>query len=254
MASRARSFGAWALPFALAAACASADDAEGPSHDASGGDENDAGAAALDVPSGGGGGGESLARGGSPARGGGSHAHGGAGTAPLGGAALAADAGEEGARRGAAAGEGGGFWLPPETGSDELVIGFEDAAEGPLDASYAGVTWEGGWQVSAGEASLYRPHIGAQLATGHSASSALSFSFERPIHFMGAWFSHQSGATVQLEAFDEDGVLLDQSTVLTQSLTPKLLSFHANYAKTIRVSWTGAGFSMDDVTYLEYEP
>jgi len=242
----------WSLPLALAAACSAREPP--PAGGAHTSQEPDR-AAAAGVGSAGepvdtGAGGQTAA--GAPS-GGGS----GANPSALGGATGgAADAGApgDGGCGAAGAGESGAPSVEPHPDTEETIVTFEDALAGaPLPPDYAGLGWSGPWQVTRAVSGRYGPSSGVVLVASDAADSSTTITFPRPVHFLGASFSHGSGATVQLEAFDENGVALDKSTILTQALTPRFLSFHANYVHSLRVSWIGAGCAMDDVTYLEYE-
>jgi hypothetical protein len=74
------------------------------------------------------------------------------------------------------------------------------------------------------------------------------------VHFLGAWFSHFAGATIQLEAFDAAGILIGASPVGQQTLAPSFFALDARGVKKVTVVFqlngSGDDFAMDDVTYL----
>jgi hypothetical protein len=197
---------------------------------------------------------------------------------PRGGSASAGDGsvgGGGGPDRQNASGEGGGRHQlgmggdgaagPADTGGaggapeniTPIVITFDTAVDDqPLPIDHAGLTWDSDWYTYHGLAQLYEPHSGAEFVTNLSKSSPLPFSFPQPVRFLGAWFSHYSGTTIQFEAFNAAGVSLGKSALLTQTLAPQFLSFDVGGVSKINVIWSGGSnpsmpdFSMDDVTYV----
>ncbi|HXU00339.1 MAG TPA: hypothetical protein VN903_05075, partial [Polyangia bacterium] len=152
------------------------------------------------------------------------------------------------------AGTGGGSGGGGSGGGTLVVINFDDQADGPLSPTYKGIAWDTDWYVYHQVDANYRAHSGTQFITNLNVFPELSFAFPTAVHFQGAWFSHVSGATIQLEAFDAAGTLIGASPTIQQTLTPVFLPLDARGAKKITVvfqrSSAGDDFAMDDVTYI----
>jgi hypothetical protein len=132
-----------------------------------------------------------------------------------------------------------------------VVLSFDDLADGLLPSGHAGVTWDSDWYVYHAVPLEYLAHSGAQFVTNYVKPSPISFSFAKPVRFLGAWFSLRDdrNATVRFDLFDANDALIRSSSTLVQKLTPTFLDADTPNVKRVAVIFD-VDFAMDDVTFI----
>ncbi len=135
-------------------------------------------------------------------------------------------------------------------GEPKTVVIDDDLRHGPLSTSYAGLSWEADWYVYHRVGGDYESHSGEFFITNLDQSPSISFTFPGSVRFLGAWFSPPSGTAVHFDAYDIDGIWIDSSDALVQTVAPQFLSFDTSRVHKVTVTWSGSDFAMDDVTYI----
>jgi hypothetical protein len=175
------------------------------------------------------------------------------GTAGRGGTTGTAGTGGGGGATGGVSGRGGASGAGGVPVVAPIVINFDDQPDGPLSPGYAGLTWDSDWYVYHNDDQFYHAHSGTQFITNLNVAPKLSFTFPAAVHFLGAWFSHYSGAPIQLEAHDATDAVIGTSPVTEQTLVPVFIPLDVRGVKKVTVIFNPVGtrtdFSMDDVTY-----
>ncbi len=160
-----------------------------------------------------------------------------------------------------------------------IVINFDDLTPDTLNGGtditglYSGLTWgassdetstggEGFWTVN-DDSSFATAHSGSNFVYNAFGPNNLSFSFDAPVFFNGAWFALAHGAYTEFQATqvrlrDDLGNL---SSWLSLSEAPVFLNANFASATTIWVERLGSDFefpgrvfTMDDVTYNAPNP